>query len=37
MPLRLMERIEPFGRILADPPPFSDTFLPGTEWLVVAV
>lgn len=29
MPFRLMDRIWPFGRMLAVPPPLSDTCLPG--------
>jgi hypothetical protein len=29
MPPRLMERIDPLGRMLADPPPLRETFLPG--------
>jgi hypothetical protein len=29
MPLRLIERIDPFGRTLAVPPPFKETVLPG--------
>src|SRR5277367_2523392 len=29
IPLRLMERICPFGRMFAVPPPFSETCLPG--------
>lgn len=35
MPFRLIERICPLGRMLADPPPFSDTCLPGAGRLVV--
>src|ERR1700730_1671235 len=35
MPFRLMERICPFGRMLAVPPPFSATCLPGAGRLAV--
>jgi len=37
MPLRLIERICPLGRMLADPPPFSETVLPGGVWLAAFV
>src|SRR5580658_2589744 len=35
IPFRLIERICPFGRILAVPPPLSDTCLPGAGRLPV--
>jgi hypothetical protein len=35
MPFRLMERICPFGRTLADPPPLRATVRPGGVRLVV--
>src|SRR5579871_4448864 len=37
MPLRLMDRMDPFGRTLAVPPPFNETVFPGGVWLPAAV
>src|SRR5579863_5076044 len=36
IPLRLIERIDPFGRTLAVPPPFKETVFPGGVWLADA-
>jgi hypothetical protein len=37
MPPRSIERTDPLGRTLADPPPFSETVLPGGVWLPAVV